>query len=133
MGFNFHLDYSREKAFRSARPFFEENMKMAAPFGLIQGLTDEQIRSLAGPEAASTPGLPTIEIATRDRSWLWGTPEDVIASLKEFEEKYPGLDYVNVMSCVGTPRTVMREQLERFAEEGMPAFLPRSVGPGPPQ
>ncbi len=129
LGFNFYLDDSRDKAMRSARPYFEEYMKMFAPLGMVRGLTDEQIRSLAGTAAASTPGLPTIEKATnQDRSWLCGTPEEAIATLKELEQRYPGLEQVSVNAAVmGTPQTVILEQLERFAKEVMPAFVRRPV------
>ena len=130
VGFRLHMDDSREKAYRSARPFFEENMKMFAPLGFVRGLTDEQIRSLAGPHAASTPGLPTVEAEAKEGAWLCGTPEDVIASLKAFEERYPGVEHVNLVSAIGTPSAVILEQLEWFAKEVMPAFSPRPVRAG---
>jgi hypothetical protein len=42
------------------------------------------------------------------------------------EEKYPGLEYVNVASSsVGTPKKVILEQLTWFAKEVMPAFRGR--------
>ena len=128
VGFSFHLDDSLEQATRSARPFFEEHMKMFAPLGFVRGLTDQQIQSLGSRAAASTPGLPTIEAAAQDRGWLCGTPEQVIAYLKEFEDRYPGVEHINVSAAVGTPSAVILEQLERFAQEVMPAFLPRLEG-----
>ena len=45
------------------------------------------------------------------------------------QERYPGLQYVNVGSVIGTPQNVVLEQLERFAREVMPAFK----GSGPPE
>ena len=127
VAFRFHLDDNAQKAMRAARPYFEENIKMFAPLGFVRGMTDEQIRSLSGPAAASTPGLPTIEAAASDREWLFGTAEDLIAYLKEFEESYPGVEQVIVGSVMGTPGAVMVEQLEQFGREVMPAFLPRPV------
>ena len=135
VAFRIHLDDSAQKAMRAIKPYFEENIKMFAPLGFVRGMTDEQIRSLSGPSAASTPGLPTVEAAASDREWLFGTPEDLIAYLKEFEELYPGVEQVIVGSVMGTPGAVMVEQLEWFAKEVMPAFLPRPVatdGGGPP-
>ncbi len=38
------------------------------------------------------------------------------------QERYPGLQRVNVGSVVGTPQNVVTEQLQRFGEEVMPAF-----------
>ena len=129
MSFSFHLEDSREKAIRSATPFFEENMKMFAPLGFVRGITDEQIQALAGPNAASIPGLPTVESAAQDHAWLCGTPEEVIDFLKELEERYPGLDHINASSAVGTHSAVVLEQIERFAKEVMPAFsVPAPAG-----
>ena len=125
VGFNFHLDDSWEKATRSARPFFEEHLKVLGPLGIVRGLSQEQARALASPAAASTPGLPTVETAAAEHAWLCGSPEDVIAYLKELEERYPKLEHIYVSSCIGTPSAVLLEQLERFAKEVMPAFVSR--------
>ena len=38
------------------------------------------------------------------------------------QERYPGLEEMNVGQPVGTPQQVILEQLERFAAEVMPAF-----------
>ena len=51
----------------------------------------------------------------------------MIAYLKEFEERYPGLEDITINASMGTPRAVILEQLERFAREVMPAFSPRPV------
>ena len=126
IAFSVYLDDSRKKAMRAARPYFEENMKIYAPLRMVRGLTDEQIESLAGPLAASTADLPTIEKAAQSHVWLCGSAEDVIADLKEFEKKYPGVEHISVTSAIGTPGSVILEQLERFATEVMPAFIPTS-------
>ena len=47
----------------------------------------------------------------------------IIAYLKEVEARYPGLDHVMIAWALGTPRALMIEQLTRFAEEVMPAFI----------
>ena len=133
IAFSVYLDDSRKKAMRAARPYFEENMKIYAPLRMVRGLTDEQIESLAGPLAASTADLPTIEKAVQSHVWLCGSAEDVIADLKEFEKKYPRVEHISVNSAIGTPGSVILEQLERFATEVMPAFLPTSKDtPGEP-
>ena len=127
VSFSVHLDGSREKALRSAQPYFEENMKIFAPLRMVRGLSDDQIQSLSGPLAASTRDLPTIDAAAQDHAWLCGSPDDVIASLQEFQERYPGVEHINVNAAIGTPGPVILEQLERFAREVMPVFLPPSV------
>ena len=63
----------------------------------------------------------------QSRSWFCGTAEELIAYLHELQEQFPGLDTVNVQSSMGTPESVMLEQLERFAAEVMPAFRPASA------
>jgi hypothetical protein len=45
------------------------------------------------------------------------------------EAAYPGLERINVSHPVGTPRSVILEQLQQFAEEVMPAFTQRSTEP----
>ena len=51
-----------------------------------------------------------------------GTAESVTEKLKDVEARYPGLESVNVQQVIGTPESVILEQLERFSEEVMPAF-----------
>jgi hypothetical protein len=55
-------------------------------------------------------------------AWLVGPPERIIEKLQEVQERYPGLEEVNVGSVIGTPQRVICEQLETFAAEVMPAF-----------
>ena len=38
------------------------------------------------------------------------------------QDKYPGLEAINVGSVIGTPKQVILEQLEIFAQEVMPRF-----------
>ena len=46
----------------------------------------------------------------------------IIEQLKKLEAAYPGLDRVGVSHPVGTPESVILEQLQRFAEDVMPEF-----------
>ena len=55
-------------------------------------------------------------------SWLCGPPELIIEKLKQIQGRYPGLEEVNVGQPVGTPQSVILEQLEWFAKEVMPTF-----------
>jgi hypothetical protein len=45
------------------------------------------------------------------------------------EAAYPGLQRINVSHPVGTPQSVILEQLQQFAEEVMPAFKNRVEEP----
>ena len=121
-GLSIHIAETEEKAIGEARPFFEENMKMFAPLGFVAGLSDEQIAAVADPRKAWSAGLPTLEDAVEAQSWLCGPPDTIIEKLMALQERYPGLERVNVGSVVGTPQSVVTEQLQRFGEEVMPAF-----------
>ena len=122
VGFTYHIAETEQKAIEEARPFFEENMKMFAPLGFVRGLTDGQIEAIADPKRARSANLPTLEQAIEAGSWLCGPPELIIEKLQDAQDRYPGLEEVNVGSVIGTPQSVILEQLEIFAREVMPAF-----------
>ena len=122
ISFSVYLAESTDKGIREARSFFEENMKMFAPLGFVRGLTDDQIEALGDPDRAYTANLPTLEQGVEGGSWLIGTPEQVTEQLMSIQKQYPGLEEINVGMPVGTPQSVIIEQLEQFAEDVMPAF-----------
>jgi alkanesulfonate monooxygenase SsuD/methylene tetrahydromethanopterin reductase-like flavin-dependent oxidoreductase (luciferase family) len=122
IGYTFHIAETEHKAIAEARPFFEENMKMFAPLGFVRGLTPAQIAAIADPKKARAAGLPTLEQAVAAGSWLCGPPELLIEKLQHIQDRYPGLQAINVGSVIGTPQTVILEQLEIFAQEVMPTF-----------
>ena len=122
IGVSVYIAESVEKAIEEARPFYEENMKMFAPLGFVRGLTDHQIEALGDPGRVRGAKLPTLEEAVEAGSWLCGPPELIAERLTALQERYPGLEEMNVGQPVGTPQQAILEQLERFAEEVMPAF-----------
>lgn len=122
ISFSVFLSESTDNGIREARSFFEENMKMFAPLGFVRGLTDDQIEALGDPDRVYTANLPTLEQAVEGGSWLIGTPEQVTEQLLAIQKQYPGLQEINVGMPVGTPQSVIIEQLEQFAEDVMPAF-----------
>ena len=122
ISFSVYLAESTDQGIREARSFFEENMKMFAPLGFVRGLTDDQIEALGDPDRVYTANLPTLEQGVEGGSWLIGTPEQVTEQLMAIQKQYPGLEEINVGMPVGTPQSVIIEQLEQFAEEVMPAF-----------
>lgn len=101
---------------------FEENLKMFGPLRLTRGLSEEQIRDISDPARAPYAGLPTIQEAVKAGAFLAGPPQRLIERLMTLAEKYPGLRRINVSHPVGTPQSVILEQLQWFAEEVMPAF-----------
>jgi hypothetical protein len=85
-------------------------------------LTEEQIAATADPRRARQAGLPTVRDGVKAGAWLCGPPERIIEQLKALEERYPGLEQINVGQPVGTPERVILEQLAWFARAVMPAF-----------
>ena len=121
LGFRIFIAESKEKAIKQARPYFEEAMKFAGPLGVMP-LTDEQNASVVNK--GQTPGvaLPTLDEAVEAGSWLCGTSEDVVEHFKGIEEKYPGVERVNIGAVMGMPLEVFKDQLSIISEEVMPAF-----------
>ena len=123
IGYTIQIADTEEKAINEARSFFEENMKMFAPLGFVRGLSEEQIAAVArGSSTARSAGLPTLEDGVKAGSWLCGPPEMVAQKIHDLQDRYPGLEQVNVGSVIGTPQRVILEQLERFGKEVMPQF-----------
>ena len=122
IGFHFHLAPTVEQAMDEAQGFYEENLKMFGPLRLTRGMTEEQIEVIGDPRRAPTAGLPTIQSAVETGAFLAGPPDRIIEQLKSVEKEYPGLERIGVSHPVGTPQSVITEQLEWFGKEVMPAF-----------
>ena len=122
LGLSFHLAATHEKAIEEARPYYEEHAKMFAPLGFLGKLEKSQLEALARRGGMRESGIPTLEDACKVGAWYCGPPEGFVEFLQEFGEKYPGLEEINVQSAMGTPLSVMNEQLEGFASDVMPKF-----------
>ena len=122
-GYSVHIAESEEKGIAEARPFFEENMKMFAPLGFVRGLSDNQIDALGSGSAARSAELPTLEQSVESGSWLVGKPDSITEKLMKVQERYPGVEMVNVGQVIGTTQKVIEEQLQRFGEEVIPNFI----------
>jgi alkanesulfonate monooxygenase SsuD/methylene tetrahydromethanopterin reductase-like flavin-dependent oxidoreductase (luciferase family) len=129
IGYTIHIAETEKKAIEEARPFFEENMKMFAPLGFVRGLSDDQIDALADPRRVHSAGLPTLEQAVAEGSWLVGPPELITEKIMAIQERYPGLDTMNVGNVIGTPQSVILEQLQAFADDVMPTFKNQARAP----
>jgi hypothetical protein len=64
-------------------------------------------------------------------AFLCGPPALIIEQLQKVEKSYPGLQRISVSHPVGTPQSVMVEQLEWFAAEVMPAFTGKVAATAP--
>ena len=126
VGINFHLANTREQAIKESTPFFEEHVKMFAPLGFFRGLDEHQLAAVAKRGNWADANVPGVAETSASRSWYCGSAEGMVEYLKELETAFPGLEAVNVQSSMGTPQSVMVEQLERFAAEVMPAFKSQS-------
>lgn len=122
IGFFCHLADTEEKAIDEARKYFEESTKFAAPLGFVRGVTNEQLEALADPKTAPTAGLPTLRAAVEAQQWLCGPPKLIVEKLMKIQERYPGLEEIHLSSCIGTPKSVILEQLEWVGKDVMPAF-----------
>jgi hypothetical protein len=91
-----------------------------APLGMLR-YSEEHVRAVAARQAQSA-ATASLENGARNKSWLCGPPADIAAYLKEVERRYPGLEEVMIAWALGTPRSLMIEQLTRFAKDVMPAF-----------
>ena len=119
LGLFFYIDGSQEKAMERARLFHDERYKWFAPFGLVR-YTDAEGRPWGTPGAPSR--VPTLEDGVDQKVWLCGDSDYVVSVLKEYEERYPGLEHVILHWPEGMPLAEYSEQLTRFHEEVMPKF-----------
>jgi alkanesulfonate monooxygenase SsuD/methylene tetrahydromethanopterin reductase-like flavin-dependent oxidoreductase (luciferase family) len=125
LGIFFHLAESRERAVREITPWYEEHVKMFGPLGFVPGMTQEQNLAAMKRGGWGAAGVPRVEDYMKVGAWFAGTPEELVAHLKSLEQKYPGLEYVHVSNSMGTPQSVMLEQLAWFAKEVKPHFAHR--------
>ena len=121
LGFRIFIAESKEKAIKQARPYFEEAMKFAGPLGVMP-LTAEQNASVVNKGRTAGVALPTLEEAVEAGSWLCGPAESVVEHFKGIEERYPGVERVNIGAVMGMPLEVFKDQLSIISEEVMPSF-----------
>ena len=122
LSYTLQLAETKEKAIHQAQPYFEEHLKMFGPLNMVADLTEEQIRATSDPAKAVLAGLPTVSDAVDSQSFLCGPPDQIIETLMGVQERYPGLEHVNVGFAIATPLSVILEQLEWFARDVIPAF-----------
>jgi alkanesulfonate monooxygenase SsuD/methylene tetrahydromethanopterin reductase-like flavin-dependent oxidoreductase (luciferase family) len=122
LGLSFYLAKTKEEAIRAIRPLYEEHVKMFAPLGFVPGLTPEQMAAVTRRGGWDAAGVPTVEHYMQLGSWFAGTPAELVAHLKSWEERYPGMQHVTLSPPLTTPKDVMVEQYRLIGEEVMPHF-----------
>jgi alkanesulfonate monooxygenase SsuD/methylene tetrahydromethanopterin reductase-like flavin-dependent oxidoreductase (luciferase family) len=125
LGIFFHLADNREKAIAAMRPLYEEHAKMFAPLGFLPGATPAQVEAISRRGGWYEAGAPKLEDYMKTGAWFAGTPEELVAYLKDLEARYPGMEHINLSTPMGTPQAMMLEQFEWVAEAVMPAFKGR--------
>src|SRR5438309_559302 len=77
--------------------------KMFAPLGFVPGITPAQVEAVARRGGWDAAGVPTLDHYLQLGSWFAGTPDDLVAHLKSFEERYPGMQHINLSPPLTTP------------------------------
>jgi alkanesulfonate monooxygenase SsuD/methylene tetrahydromethanopterin reductase-like flavin-dependent oxidoreductase (luciferase family) len=122
LGIFFHLADTREKAVAALRPLYEEHAKMFAPLGFLPGATPAQVEAIARRGGWYEAGVPTLEDYMKTGAWFAGTPEELVAYLRELEARYPGMEDINLSTPMGTPESLMLDQFKWASEAVLPAF-----------
>ena len=122
IGFHYHIADTQKEATDQIREYYEENLKIFGPLRLVRALSETQIEIMANPKLAPFSDLPTAEEAVEAGGILAGPPSLILEQQKKLEARYPGLERVAVSHPVGTPQSVITEQLQRFAEDVIPEF-----------
>ncbi len=118
-GVGLYLADRKEEALRRLEPAHDERYKWFAPFGFVR-YADEHGRPWGTPGAPAR--VPTLRDGVEQKAWLCGPPSEVIASIREVEAKYPGLDQMMIHWAEGLPPKEFKEQLRWFARDVMPAL-----------
>jgi len=100
-------------------------VKMFAPLGFVPGIMPAQIEAVARRGGWEAAGVPTLEHFLELGSWFAGTPDDLVAHLKRFEERYPGMQHINLSPPLTTPKDRIVEQYRMVGELVMPHFRAR--------
>ena len=69
--------------------------------------------------------VPILEDYMKTGAWFAGTPEELVAYLKELEARNPGMEDINLSTPMGTPEAMMLDQFKWTSEAVMPAFKQR--------
>ncbi|MFN0071814.1 MAG: LLM class flavin-dependent oxidoreductase [Chloroflexota bacterium] len=122
LGVGLYLADTQEEAIQRVEPYHDERYKWFAPFGFVR-YADEHGRTWGTPGAPAR--TPTIRDGVAQKAWLCGPPSLVIDQIREYQDRYPGLDQLMIHWAEGMPPEEFKEQLRWFARDVMPSILPR--------
>ena len=122
IGIFFYLADTKEQAVREMTPLYEEHVKIFAPLGFVPGISPEGVRAASRRGGWYENGVPRLEHFMDLGAWFAGTAEELVERLKQLEERYPGMEHINLSTSMGTPTAQMLEQFDRVAKGVMPEF-----------
>ena len=122
IGIFFYLADTKEQAVREMTPLYEEHVKIFAPLGFVPGIAPEGVKAASRRGGWYENGVPRLEHFMDLGAWFAGTAEELVERLKQLEERYPGMEHINLSTSMGTPTAQMLEQFDRVAKDVMPAF-----------
>lgn len=110
------VEDSMEKAMASVRPGHDEFWKFLAPYGWSRGYM--------GPDGDPAPAglVPTLEESIENRTWIAGSPDDVIEGLSLYKDELGMENLVLFPNMPGDSYAKTEEQMARMAEEVLPAL-----------
>ena len=122
IGIFFYLADAKEQAVREMTPLYEEHVKIFAPLGFVPGISPDGVEAASRRGGWYENGVPRLEHFMDLGAWFAGTAEELVERLKQLEERYPGMEHINLSTSMGTPTAQMLEQFDRVAKDVMPAF-----------
>ena len=122
IGIFFYLADTKEQAVREMTPLYEEHVKIFAPLGFVPGISPEGVAAASRRGGWYEKGVPRLEHFMELGAWFAGTADELVERLKQLEERYPGMEHINLSTSMGTPTAQMLEQFDRVAKDVMPAF-----------
>ena len=122
IGIFFYLADTKEQAVREMTPLYEEHVKIFAPLGFVPGISPEGVKAASRRGGWYENGVPRLEHFMDLGAWFAGTAEELVERLKRLEERYPGMEHINLSTSMATPTAQMLEQFDRVAKDVMPEF-----------
>jgi alkanesulfonate monooxygenase SsuD/methylene tetrahydromethanopterin reductase-like flavin-dependent oxidoreductase (luciferase family) len=122
IGLVIHLADTKEQAVKEMTPLYEEHAKMFAPLNFMPGMTAQQIAAIGKRGGWYEAGVFPVEHYIKTGAWFAGTAEELVAHLHWLEDRFPGMEQVNLSTPMGTPGSIMLDQYRRVTAEVMPKF-----------
>jgi alkanesulfonate monooxygenase SsuD/methylene tetrahydromethanopterin reductase-like flavin-dependent oxidoreductase (luciferase family) len=108
------VEDTKELAVTSVRPGHDEFWKFLAPYGWSRGYAD------ANGQPVEAGRVPTLEDSIDNRTWVVGSPDDVIEGINFYKDSI-GLDNLVIFpNMPGDTYAKTGEQMARMAEEVLP-------------